>query len=259
MTVATGPGWSLTNADCIAGMRLLDDASIDVTITDPPYEAEAHTKQRRIKIKGGGGDFGIADTQALSFPPITEEQRHDVAKQIGRVTRHWAIVFCQVEAVSSWRDSLLEGGMIYRRAIPWVKPDAMPALHGRWPGQAFETIVLASRKGARPCPGGGKSVFYSYMRHDVLAGAKKAPHPTTKPVELMRDLVRLVSNENDIVLDPFAGSGSTGIAALSLGRAFVGYELDATYFDIACRRLRGEEAKPRREQPGLFDAIGATL
>lgn len=253
--IATGPSWELRLGDCIEGMRTLADQSVDVTITDPPYEAEAHTLQRRIKVKGGGGDFGLADTQPLTFPPLTEEQRIATAVEIGRITRHWTAVFCQVEAVAAWRDSLAAAGMVYRRAIPWVKPDAMPALHGRWPGQAFETIVLASRPRARPCPGGGKSVFFSYLRHDVLAGSKKAPHPTTKPVALMRDLVELLSEPGDIVLDPYSGSATTGIAAAQLGRSFIGFEKDPLFFDIACRRLRGDEAKPSIHQPGLFDAV----
>jgi site-specific DNA-methyltransferase (adenine-specific) len=247
--------WTLHLGDCldpVTGLASLADKSVDVVITDPPYEAEAHTLQRRIKVEGGGNDYGVADTQPLTFPPLTEADRIASAREIGRLARQWAVVFCQVEAVAAWRSSLDAAGMTYRRAIPWVKPDAMPALHGRWPGQAFETIVIASARKARPCPGGGKSVFYSYLRHDVLAGAKKAPHPTTKPLALMQDLAELVSLPGDIILDPFAGSGTTGVAALMLGRRFIGWERDPSYHAIAVRRLNGDEAKPRPEQPSLW-------
>lgn len=248
--------WDLRLGSCldpITGLASLADDSVDVTITDPPYEAEAHTLQRRIKVVGGGKNFGVADTQPLDFTPITKADRIEAAAQIVRVTRHAALVFCQVEAVVAWRDALEAAGFVYRRTIPWVKPDAMPALHGRWPGQAFESIVLATAKRGRACPGGGKSVFYSYLRHDVLAGAKKAPHPTTKPLVLMRDLVELVSRPGDVVCDPFSGSGTTGIAATQLNRNFLGWELSPEYHAIATRRLNGDEAKPRPEQPGLFD------
>jgi site-specific DNA-methyltransferase (adenine-specific) len=260
--VATGPGWTLALGDCIAGMRELADLSVDVTITDPPYEAEAHTLQRRQKgsrTRPGQPDcFREVEDAALNFVPITAQQRTDVAAQIGRVTRHCAVVFCQVEAVTAWRIALEAGGMRYRRAIPWIKPDAMPSLHGRWPGQAFETIVIATKPGARPCPIGGKAIAYSFTREKVGQGAEnKAPHPTTKPQALMRALVEHYSLPGDTILDCFTGSGSTGIAALALGRKFIGFELDANYHAIACRRLRGDEAKPRKEQPGLFDALGA--
>jgi DNA modification methylase len=248
--------WDLRLGSCLdplTGLASLGDKSVDVVITDPPYEAEAHTLQRRIKVEGGGNNYGMADTQPLNFAPITQAERDSVAAHIGRIARHAALVFCQVEAVVAWRDALTAAGLVYRRTIPWVKPDAMPALHGRWPGQAFESIVLATAKKGRACPGGGKSVFYSYLRHDVLAGAKKAPHPTTKPLALMRDLVELVSLPGDTVLDPFAGSGTTGLAAQQLNRNFLGWELSPEYHAIACRRLNGDEAKPRPEQPGLFD------
>lgn len=247
--------WDLRLGSCldpVTGLASLADKSVDVVITDPPYEAEAHTLQRRIKVEGGGNNYGIADTDPLNFAPITEAERISVAEHIGRIAKHAAVVFCQIEAVPAWRDALEASGLVYRRTIPWVKPDAMPALHGRWPGQAFESIVLATADRGRPCPGGGKSVYYSYLRHDVLAGAKKAPHPTTKPLALMRDLVNLVSLPGELVVDCFAGSGTTGVAACTLGRHFLGWELSPEYHAIALRRLRGEEAKPRPEQPSLF-------
>jgi site-specific DNA-methyltransferase (adenine-specific) len=64
-------------------------------------------------------------------------------------------------------------------------------------------------------------------------------HPTKKPVELMQHLVKLVSAEGHTVLDPFMGSGSTGIACRQLNRKFIGYEKDPGYFKIACRRIDG--------------------
>lgn len=260
MTVATGPGWELRRGDCIAGMRELADDSVDVVITDPPYEAEAHTEQRRQKGKrsrpGQPDAYRGIEEAALPFPPITAEQREEAVAQLARVTRHCALVFCQVEAVSAWRSSLERGGLRYRRTIPWIKPDAMPSLHGRWPGQAFESIVLATRPGSRACPVGGKALAYSFVREKIGQGTQnKAPHPTTKPQTLMRALVADFTEPGDLIFDAFAGSGSTGIAAVALGRCFLGFELDEAYFEIATRRLRGDEAKPRREQPGLFDQL----
>jgi site-specific DNA-methyltransferase (adenine-specific) len=68
----------------------------------------------------------------------------------------------------------------------------------------------------------------------------------------MRELVSLFSDPDELILDPFAGSGSTGVACRQLGRRFIGWELNQDYFDIACRRLRGDEAKPNPAQPSLF-------
>lgn len=248
--VATGPGWTLALGDCIAGMRELADNSVDVTITDPPYEAEAHEKGKRQGPTSDGHARVVDD--GINFAAITDEQRFAVALQISRVTRKLALVFCQAEAIGAWRDALVAAGMHHRRAIPWVKPDAMPSLHGRWPGQAFEAIVLAGHTGAT-APIGGKALYYQHTKERGDARS----HPTAKPLRLMFDIVRDFTEPNDLVLDCFAGSGSTGVAALALGRRFLGFELSPEYHAIACRRLRGDEAKPRREQPGLFDAIRA--
>jgi site-specific DNA-methyltransferase (adenine-specific) len=251
---------TLYHADClhpVEGLARLGDGSVDHVITDPPYEAEAHTKQRRTKVAGWrkARDRGEADKVAtaapLEFSAITGEQRRNVAAQIGRVCRGWAVVFCQVEAVHAWRNALGDAGMRYRRTIVWVKPDAMPSLHGRWPGQGFEAIVLAqaSRKGAPKCPGGGKAIYFEHRR------AQTGVHPTAKPLPLMRDLVELVSNPGELVCDPYAGSGTTGVACRALGRKFVGWEVDAEHFRTALRRIAGDDAKPEGRQRELFGRV----
>ncbi len=245
----------------------LPDRSVDHAIMDPPYEAEAHSDQRRTKVAGWrdatkrGERNRVAMPTPLDFAPITPLERALIARELGRVLRGWAVIFCQVEAVADWRRELVAGGLKYRRAIPWVKPDAMPSMHGRWPGQSFETIVLASAKKAPTCPGGGKSVWYHYPRaQGTSAGSpgkkgRKAPHATTKPLPLMRDLVELVSRPGDLVIDPYAGSATTGIACKMLGRAFLGWELDEAACEIAQRRITGQEVRPNEAQPSLFGAM----
>lgn len=238
--------------DLVSGLASLPDKSVDVCITDPPYEAEAHTDGRRQKGCGPNGYVEVRETP-LDFLAITPEQRAGVAVQIARVTRHRALVFCQAEAVGDWKTAFNAAGMPYRRSIPWTKPDAMPSLHGRWPGQAYEAMVLAMYPSAPSCPVGGKSRLYEYTRANN--GRTPNPHPTTKPLGLMRDIVIDFTDPGDLILDPFAGSGTTGVAAIQLGRRFIGWEKDAAYHEIAMRRLRGDEAKPRPEQPSLFGGV----
>lgn len=80
-----------------------------------------------------------------------------------------------------------------------------------------------------------------------LMPPRKREHPNEKPLEIVAKLVDTHSNQGDLILDPFAGSGTTGVAAVRLGRQFVGIEVDSSYFDIACRRI---EAATR--QPDMF-------
>lgn len=245
--------WTLHLGDCldpVSGLASLPDRSVDHVITDPPYEAEAHTKGKR-QGPTSDGHRRVVD-ESFSFVAITDSQRAALGVQFGRLCRGRVVVFCQVEAVSAWRSALEAGGLIYRRTIPWVKPDAMPSLHGRWPGQAFEAIVLAQAKGSDRCPIGGKARYYEYTRKVMARGER--PHPTVKPTALMVNILEDFTREGDLVLDPFAGSGSTGVACAQLGRHFIGWELSSEYHAIATRRLSGERAILNAAQPELFGA-----
>jgi len=245
--------------DPVSGLASLADKSVDVVITDPPYEDEAHTLQRRQKgastRPGGNQEFREVREAALTFAAISAGDRVAVAAQAARITKQRALAFCQAEAIGAWREAFDAADMPYRRSLVWCKPDAMPSLHGRWPGQATESIVLAQHRSAKSCPIGGKAKWYESSRDHRGRGAV-SPHPTTKPLELMLAIVADFTEPGDLVCDPFAGSGTTGVACLRLGRRFLGWELSPEYHAIALRRLRGEEAKPRPEQPGLFDSLG---
>src|SRR6478752_3971208 len=79
--------WELRQEDCLSGLSRLANASVDVVITDPPYEAEAHTSQRLVARAGGR-----LECEPIAFPPITEEQRTDSARHMARLARRWILV-----------------------------------------------------------------------------------------------------------------------------------------------------------------------
>lgn len=83
----------------------------------------------------------------------------------------------------------------------------------------------------------------NYPRGAALQDGKE--HPTQKPLEVMRWCIERLPAKVGTVLDPFMGSGTTGVAAVSLGKKFIGIEINPTYFDIACRRISDELARPR--------------
>jgi hypothetical protein len=93
--------WVLHQEECLTGLARLPDTSVDVVITDPPYEAECHTSHRLVARAGGK-----LEVEPLTFPPITEELRTQSAQQMARVARRWILVFCQVEAAMKWRSAL---------------------------------------------------------------------------------------------------------------------------------------------------------
>lgn len=79
--------------------------------------------------------------------------------------------------------------------------------------------------------------FTNYPKQVLRFNTERGLHPTQKPVALMEYLIRTYTNEGDVVLDNCAGSGTTGVAAMKLGRQFIGIEKEVNYFDIACRRI----------------------
>jgi len=215
----------------------LPDKSVDVVITDPPYESEAHGLLRRKRGKAFRSGVRSIDNSPIAFPPITAAERAMVGAEIARVTRRWAIVFCQVEGAMLWRAALEP--LIYKRTCVWTKPDGQPQLSGDRPGMGYESIVCAHVAGRSKWNGGGRLGVFTHIKADFASG--RSGHQTQKPLPLMLELVSLFSEPGELVLDPYAGSGTTGVAALRLGRRFLGCELDATYATTARERLTAED------------------
>ena len=236
--------------DVLADMRW----QVDHVISDPPFEKEAHTQHRRVKREGG-----VMEMEPLSFAAITANEREAVAAQMARLARRWVIVFSQVEAAMEWQRVLtLDGALSPRRIGVWVKPDAMPQFSGDRPGMGYESLVFAHRKGRSRWNGGGRVAVFTHTKN-TPGGAHD--HETQKPVPLMLELVELFTDPDEIVLDPFAGSGTTGVACLRLARRFLGIEKDARYAAIARERLAAESQglTLRDARAGQMSLLGGGL
>lgn len=255
--------WSVDCADNAEILPAIPGGVIQHVITDPPYEAEAHTLQRRVMRGAGGvgrrgwdGDPRVQSVEALSFPPMTEPERAEAAVQFARLASRWIGVFCQIEAVYRWQDSLKAAGAVYKRTAIWVKPDGQPQLSGDRPGMGYETLVLAHAKGRSRWNGGGRTGVFTHNKNS--SGAERAGHETQKPLPLMLELIDLFTDPGDLILDPYVGSGTTGVAALLRGRRFVGLERDPKYAETARTRCEAAAAgltlrDARAGQRSLFD------
>ena len=241
--------WQLKDGDALALLRELPDASVDAVITDPPYSSGGSFRGDRVtktSDKYVGND--VARVYA-EFSGDTRDQRafaYWEALWIGeclRLSKPGApiLLFTDWRQLGATIDALQAGGAVFRGVVPWDKTEAVRPVLGRFRSQA-EYVVWGSN-GSMPV--GGPALPGAY-RIPVKQSDKH--HMTGKPTELMRALVRICP-VGGTVLDPFAGSGTTGVAALLEGRSFIGFEREAAYVEIARARLAAAEQTARAAAP----------
>ena len=136
----------------------------------------------------------------------------------------------------------------FKQMVVWDKGPMGMGWHYR---RSYETVLVGQKRGG-PCKWYDKSKrIENIIRPDAIGKIipQADDHPTVKPVALGAHFIRLHTTDGDTVLDPFMGSGTTGVACANLGRRFIGIEIEERYFDIACERIRQAYEQPRL--PGL--------
>lgn len=229
---------TLFHARCEEVLPTLDQ--VDHVITDPPYSEHVHNKSRR-----GASSFSdrhefpacISRARELGFDSITPEMMLYCAAEFARLSRRWVLVFSDVELTGEWRSTLTDFGLDYIRTGAWVKLNATPQFTGDRPASGFEAITIAHPKGRKRWNGGGTHALWSEPIVLNRGGNDPRLHTAQKPLTLMRRLVSLFTDEGDIILDPFAGSGTTGVAAATLGRKAILVEMSEQYCEVIAKRL----------------------
>lgn len=216
---------NLIQGDCLEKMKDIESGSVDMILTDPPYNI---ARDNNFHTMGRSGiDFGKWDKNADLFSYIDESIR--VLKKGGSfvVFNDWK----KLGDIARYSEGV---GFDIKDMIRLEKSNPMPRNRDRRYITDFECAVwLVKPK--------GKWVFNrqdeKYQRPKFVKPIDKGLHPTQKNLSLMEDLVKIHSNEGDTILDPFMGSGTTGVATKKLNRNFIGIELDEGYFQIAKDRI----------------------
>lgn len=230
--------------DCLEVMKTLEP--VDHIIGDPPYEKTLHDSKNRLRgrIRSDTGP----DLKGLDFDAI-DDIRSEVVRLASACCKGWFIVFCTVEGTWEWAKEINASPLKYKRACAWVKPDSTPQLNGQCPAQGYECFVCAwAGSGHSQWNAGGKRGVYT---HCVNGPERHGAHPTEKPRRLMAEIIADFTNPEQTILDPFMGSGTTGVAAVQMGRNFIGIEKDPRYFDIACKRI----AEAQRQGDMFVEAV----
>jgi site-specific DNA-methyltransferase (adenine-specific) len=237
--VVAGAGWMVMQADSVAHVMpamMECGFEVDHVIGDPPYDEQTHaglmsaaTSKSTTRTTSRRGERPHAVD--LDFAPLADLSHVGLCLA---VARRWVINSCAVEMLGDYKRV---AGVTWVRGGFWHRPDGAPQFSGDRPAQAGEGVAVMHREGRKRWNGGGHRAFWSYPVEHV-----DREHPTQKPIGLMMKLVEQFTDPGDVVLDPFCGSGTTGIACLRLGRRFIGIERDPKYAALARERLSAESA-----------------
>lgn len=235
-----GPA-TLYRAEAIEVLARL--AGVDALITDPPYSSGGMMRGDRMQtplqkyVQSGSAERAVHN---VDFSGDNRDARSwafwmtcwlGQAQQLVR-PGGYAMVFTDWRQLPTLTDVFQAGGFVWRGVVPWDKTSSSRAPHTGYFRHQCEYVVWGSNGPMPAAQHGGPWPGMITQRVDH----RRKFHMTGKPVELMEQLVAAVP-PGGVVLDPFMGSGSTGVAAVRKGRRFVGVERSAHYFDIACQRI----------------------
>jgi site-specific DNA-methyltransferase (adenine-specific) len=245
----------LIHADVLDALKEIHTESVDFVFADPPYflsnDGFTVKSGKAVSVNKGAWDKSFGFDSEMDFHEAWIAECLRVLKPNGTI------------AISGTYHSIYKCGFLLQKLdcriindITWFKPNGAPALAGRNFTASHETILWAS-KGKK-----AKHVFnYQISKNWEVENDKlyskgkqmrsvwsipstpkreklEGNHPTQKPLEVLRRLVAMCTNEGDTVLDPFCGSGTTGVACVLLGRNFIGIDLDESYLELSEKRMK---------------------
>lgn len=226
----------LHRVDALRGLSRLDADSVDLIVTDPPYNVARPDRNTirggkvvsTMKVWGAWDRFDPFDYDLFILQVIS--QCHRVLKSGGAL-----YMFTAREDNGHFIRQAKARGFVYRNQLATVKKSPQPSLSKANWRSGFELCMYLTK---------GKPQTFNFVSQaecvNVFAHGTRprySAHPTEKPLEFIRRMVRVSSNPGDLVLDPFVGSGTTAVAAKELGRRFLGFDTHAGYLREARRRL----------------------
>lgn len=222
--------------DCLEILPTI--GKVDTVITDPPFSIP----HRFVEAKGRPGK----GTRILSWGWDENISREEVVRALAMAaaTGQSFFSFCGLSQATLIADTLGATGFTCKPAS-WVKECPPPAGKGNWWPSGMQMAVYGYRHGAYFGDDDPKRSNVFVADAYRFGNPDKNGHPTQTPLSLMTRFVGAMAARDGLVLDPFMGSGTTGVACVNLGRKFIGIEIEPRYFDIACRRIEEAYRQPR--------------
>ena len=247
---------NIYNVDSYKAIKEIPDKSIDCIYTDVPYLFDS----------GGGGSSELAQRivkvgKELKDAKITNGFNYEILDDCVRVMKKVNIIiwFSKLQMFDIMNYFVnLSNKQIYFEPLVWVKTNPTPTTNNTWLPD-LEYAFHFREKGVKLNDG------YEIKSKGYVSPLNKKDkdlydHPTIKPLEFVKNHILHITQENDIVLDPFLGSGTTAVACQETKRQFIGFEIDKSYYDIAQDRINGITQVERREKEAgimnIFDFMG---
>lgn len=240
------------NSDCMDVLKDIPDNTINLVFTDPPYNISEKNKIFRDYRNGKNGDirmdFGEWD---YSFAP------EPFLKEIKRVLDDsGSIVVWTSEQLYPVYHNWFNENMHVKQLLVWVKSNPLPQFRMCGYRQTTELMIWASKN-----PIGKNNPNFIFQSQEemtnvfhapIVSGKNRTEHPTQKPLSITEQIIKTHCREGGMVLDPFSGSGTVGVACLKLGRHYYMIEKEKKWFDIAENRLKNTRPK---EKSNIFNEI----
>lgn len=229
--------WAVICADNADILPTLPDKSVDHICSDPPYTQSTSNNARTAPNGRGGSTLGDAKA-FITFDGIDGLEGGFTSEAL-RISKRWALVFCALEQLGAYKTA---AGDAWIRAGVWVRTNSAPQFTGDRPGQGCEGLAIMHRKGRKRWNRGGHPATWIGETINGVSNPDRGTlsHPTPKPLWLMLALIEAFTDSDDVICDPYTGSGTTGVACLRLGRRFIGIEKDPKYAQTAVDRLTAE-------------------
>lgn len=214
--------------DCLEGMKLLDDKSVDLIVTDPPYGINYQSNRRNQKFNKIKMDDSLDWIEDFIFESY-------------RVLKSNSAFYCftRWDVYPTWKSTIENLEFKIKNCLVWHKLESlggMGDLEGSYISN-YEFIIFAT-KGRKILWKNGKKRKYGIFRNTEINSPSKLIHPNQKPVSLIIEFINDATNKGDIVLDPFMGSGTTALACIETNRNFIGFEIEKEYYEMANKRIK---------------------
>ena len=251
------PDWRkcVLNGDSKDIIKRIPDNSIDFILTDPPYNIGKHSTGN-IPLPGRSAmNNDVADWDHIDFNP---EEWADEFIRILKPTGN-LFIFTSYNQLGRWYDCL-DKKFDTSNFMIWHKTNPAPKIFKAGFLNSCEMIFTCWNK-KHTWNFISQAEMHNFLESSICMRPERLSnpkHPAQKPVKILQKLIRIASNENDIVFDPFMGVGSTGVAAISLNRKFIGVEINKAYFDAAYERVNKELNKniyklyPMKQSEGVM-------